>query len=270
MPEPGTPNAFKAALAQGRPQIGLWVALANPVSAEVCAGAGFDWLLLDGEHAPNDVRSLYTQLQAVAPYPPHAVIRPPVGDPVIIKQLLDIGAQTLLIPMVETAAQARDLVAATRYPPHGVRGVGAGLARVSRYGRTADYLTHANDSVSLLLQVESVGALAQLDEIAAVDGVDGVFIGPSDLAASMGLLGQAAHPDVLAACLDAARRIRSHGKAAGILTTNEAHARQFLDGGYTFVAVGTDVGLLMNATGALAARFGAGETTPNDPKTGGY
>nr|WP_255639049.1 4-hydroxy-2-oxoheptanedioate aldolase [Deinococcus betulae] len=252
---PVAENLFKAALKRGEPLIGLWLALADPYSAELCAGAGFDWLLVDGEHAPNDVRSTLAALQAIAPYPVQTLVRPPVGSAVLIKQLLDIGAHTLLIPMVETAEQARDLVAATRYAPRGVRGVGAALARASGFGRDAAYLQAADEQVCLLLQVESVAGLAALDEIAAVDGVDGVFIGPADLAASMGVLGQPGHPDVQEAIRDAARRIRAAGKAAGILSTDEAVARTYLEWGYSFVAVGTDVTLLSRATTALAARF---------------
>lgn len=248
-------NAFKAALARGETLIGLWLALADPYSAELCAGAGFDWLAIDGEHAPNDVRSTLAALQAVAPYPAQPIVRPPVGNDVIIKQLLDIGAQTLLIPMVESAAQARALVSATRYPPRGVRGVGAALARASGFGRDAAYLSHADEGVCLLLQVESAAGLEALDEIAATEGVDGVLIGPADLAASLGHLGQPGHPDVQSAIEDAARRIRGHGKAAGILSTDEAQARTYLAWGYTFVAVGTDVTLLSKATSALAERF---------------
>lgn len=248
-------NTFKAALARGETLCGLWLALADPYSAEVCAGAGFDWLLIDGEHAPNDLRSTLASLQALAAYPVVPLVRPPVGDTVGIKQLLDIGVRNILIPMVETPEQARALVAATRYPPRGVRGVGAALARASGFGRDAAYLSHADDGVCLLLQIESVAGLEALDEIAAVDGVDGVFIGPADLAASFGQLGQPGHADVQQAIQDAARRIRAAGKAAGILSTDEAQARVYLDWGYTFVAVGTDVTLLARATSGLAARF---------------
>ncbi|MBZ9716055.1 4-hydroxy-2-oxoheptanedioate aldolase [Deinococcus multiflagellatus] len=253
MPE----NAFKTALVRGDRLIGLWLALADPYSAELCAGAGFDWLLIDGEHAPNDVRSTLAGLQAVAPYPTHALVRPPIGSAVLIKQLLDIGAQTLVVPMVDTAEQARDLVAATRYPPRGVRGVGAALARASRFGRDAAYLRAADEGVCLIVQVESAAGLAALDEIAAVDGVNGVFIGPADLAASLGHLGQPGHPEVQVAIQQAAIRIRAAGKAAGILSTDEAVARTYLEWGYTFVAVGTDVTLLSRASSALASRFKA-------------
>ncbi|EYB69171.1 2,4-dihydroxyhept-2-ene-1,7-dioic acid aldolase [Deinococcus phoenicis] len=211
--------------------------------------------MIDGEHAPNDVRSILAQLQAVAPYPSAPVVRPPVGDPVLIKQLLDIGARNLLIPMVETAAQARELVAATRYPPQGIRGVASALVRASRFSRNAEYLGQADAGICLLVQVESVTGLEALDEIAAVEGVDGVFIGPADLAASFGHLGNPGHPEVQAAIREAARRIRAAGKAAGILATDENVARTYLEWGYTFVAVGVDVLLLARMTTGLAARF---------------
>lgn len=248
-------NSFKVALTRGDRLFGFWLALADAYSAEVCAGAGFDWLVIDGEHAPNDVRSILRQLQAVAPYPAAPVVRPPVGDPVLIKQLLDIGARNLLIPMVESAEQARELVAATRYPPQGIRGVASALVRASGFSRDTNYLRHANEGVCLLLQVETAAALEALDDIAGVDGVDGVFVGPADLAASMGHLGNPGHPDVQAAIRAAAAPIRAVGKAAGILATDEAVARTYLEWGYTFVAVGVDVLLLARMTGELAARF---------------
>lgn len=252
-----TTNPFKQALTRGDTLYGFWLALADPYSAEVCAGAGFDWLAIDGEHAPNDVRSTLANLQALAPYPSAPVVRPPLGDPVRIKQLLDIGAQNLLIPMVESAAQARELVAATRYPPQGIRGVASALVRASGFSRDTEYLQQANETVCLIVQVESAAALEALDDIAAVEGVDGVFVGPADLAASLGQLGNPGHPDVQAAIRSAAERIRAAGKAAGILATDDPAARRYLEWGYTFVAVGVDVLLLTQATTALAARFRA-------------
>ncbi|WP_371414721.1 4-hydroxy-2-oxoheptanedioate aldolase [Deinococcus sp. S9] len=243
------------ALSRGDTLYGFWLALADAYSSEVCAGAGFDWLVIDGEHAPNDLRSILRQLQAIAPYPSAPVVRPPVGDPVLIKQLLDIGARNLLIPMVETATQARELVAATRYPPRGIRGVGSALARASAFSRDTEYLKHADEGVCLLLQVESVTALEVLDEIAAVEGVDGVFVGPADLAASFGHLGNPGYPEVQAAIRVAAGRIRAAGKAAGILATDEGAARRYLEWGYSFVAVGVDVTLLARASTELLARF---------------
>ena len=254
---PAPVNRFKQALREKQPQIGLWLALASPYTAEICAGAGFDWLLLDGEHAPNDVPLLMSQLQALSAASGHAVVRAPMDAPWLIKQLLDIGAQTLLIPMVESAEQAEALVKAVRYPPQGIRGVGAALARASAFNRTADYLTSANEQICLLVQVESRAGLEQLDAIAATEGVDGVFIGPADLAADMGYPGQPAVAEVQHAVEQALIRIQSHGKAAGILSADALLCARYIELGATFVAVGSDVGLLVKSTSALAADFHA-------------
>jgi 4-hydroxy-2-oxoheptanedioate aldolase len=251
-------NPFKAALARGEPQVGLWLSLAQPYSAEVCASAGFQWLLIDGEHAPNDVRSTLAQLQAVAAYPAHPVVRAVSGDPALIKQLLDIGVQTLLVPMVDTPEQARAIVAATRYPPQGMRGVGAAVARASRWGARRDYLDAANDEACLLVQAETVAALTHLKDICAVDGVHGVFIGPADLAASMGHRGNPGHPEVQAAIETAIRTIVDSGKAAGTLTGDPKLARRYLELGARFVAVGIDVTMLVQAARKLAADFDLG------------
>jgi len=251
-------NPFKTALARREPQIGLWLSMANPYTAEVCASAGFQWLLIDGEHAPNDVRSTLAQLQAVAPYPSHPVVRAVTGDANLIKQLLDIGAQTLLIPMVDTPEQAAALAAATRYPPQGTRGVGAAVARASRWGARRDYLHIAGDEICLLVQAETTTALANLEAICAVDGVHGVFIGPADLAASMGHRGNAAHPEVQAAIERAIRTIVASGKAAGTLVGDTKLARRYLELGATFVAVGIDMTLLAQGTRRLAGEFGLG------------
>jgi 4-hydroxy-2-oxoheptanedioate aldolase len=248
-------NRFKSAIQSRQPQIGLWMSLAHAYTAEICATAGFDWLLVDGEHGPNDVRSMLAQLQAVAAYPGHAVVRAVSDDVALVKQLLDIGAQTLLIPMVDSAEQARRVVAATRYAPEGIRGVGSFVARASRWGGRTDYLAHANDEVCLLVQAETRTALHNLEAICAVDGVDGVFIGPADLAASLGHRGDAGHPDVLAAIDDAIRRIVASGKAAGILNTDQALARHYLALGCTFVAVGLDVSLLAAGVRTLRADY---------------
>lgn len=248
-------NAFKQALAEGRPQIGLWAALTSPYTAEICAGAGFDWLLIDGEHAPNTLQTILAQLQSIAPYPVAPVVRPPWNDAVIIKQLLDAGAQTLLVPMVRSADEAAAAVAAVRYPPHGVRGVGSALARASRWNRIPDYLKRADAQMCVLIQVEEPQGLAALDDILAVDGVDGVFIGPADLSANMGFRDEPDHPTVLAAIDDAILRIAAAGKAPGILQANPARAQHYLDLGALFVAVGTDVTLLARASEALAATF---------------
>ena len=255
-------NKFKAALLAGKPQIGLWVGLASAYTTEACAGAGFHWLLVDAEHAPNDLRSILAQLQAIAPYASQAVVRPPVGDMAMIKQLLDAGAQTLLIPMVETAEQAALMVRAMRYPPLGIRGVGSALARSSRWNRVPDYLTTADAEMCLLVQVESRTGLDNLEAIAAVPGVDGVFIGPADLSASLGFLGKPGDPTAVAAIDDAIRRIIASGKAAGILMSDEANARRYLDMGATFVAVGVDATLFARALDTLADKFIASADAP--------
>jgi 4-hydroxy-2-oxoheptanedioate aldolase len=249
-------NQFKADLRQPGARIGLWLGLADSYSAEICAGAGFDWLLIDGEHSPNDLRSVLQHLQAIAPYRSHPVVRPVVGDPAIIKQLLDVGAQTLLVPMVDTAEQAARLVAATRYPPVGIRGVSSALSRASRFARVPDYLTRADDSICLLLQIESLAGLANVSAIAETEGVDGVFIGPADLSASMGHLGNPGHPEVQAAIEGAIAKILAAGKAPGILMADEKLARRYIDLGCRFIAVGTDVTLLMRGTQALAQQYG--------------
>lgn len=264
---PAPTNQFKQALNENRPQIGLWLALASPVTAEICGGAGFDWLLLDAEHGPNDLPLLLAQLQALATSSSHPIVRVPVGDARMIKQVLDIGAQAILVPMVESGAHARAMVRAMRYPPAGMRGVGAALARASAYDRVPDYLTTANDEVCLLLQVESRAGLAALDDIASVEGVDGVFVGPSDLAADMGHLGNPGAAEVQRAIEAALGQIQSHGKAAGILTGDGALARHYLGLGATFVAVGHDVGLLGNSAARLAATFTA---RTQEPSGGGY
>lgn len=257
-------NPFKMALHNKQTQIGLWVGLADPYCAEICAGAGFDWLLIDGEHAPNDIRSTLAQLQATAAYPVHPIVRPVIGETWMIKQYLDLGVQTLLVPMVETAEQARQLVAATRYPPQGIRGVGSALARASRWNGIPNYLQGANDEICLLLQVESKAALENIDEIAATDGVDGVFIGPADLSASLGHLGNPGHPEVSSAIEDAIARITGAGKAAGILSADEKLAHHYLDLGCTFVAVGVDTSLFGRAVRNLASKFKAKQTAqPN-------
>lgn len=248
-------NSFKAALAQGKPQIGLWLGLANSYTAELNARIGYDWLLVDGEHAPNDLRSILAQLQAIASTVSQPVVRPAVEDMTSIKQLLDIGAQNLLVPMVESGAQARQLVAAVRYPPSGVRGVGSALARASHFNLIPDYLRLAAEHICLLLQVESRAGLDHLDEIAATEGVDGVFIGPSDLAAALGHLGDPDHPEVRAAIEHAIGRILDAGKAPGILTSNATAAQRYLELGATFVAVGTDVGVLVRGAQSLLQKF---------------
>jgi 4-hydroxy-2-oxoheptanedioate aldolase len=246
-------NRFKQSIAASKVQIGLWVSLADSYAIEIVAAAGFDWLLIDGEHAPNDLRSVLAQMQAVAAYPPHPVVRLPVGDAVLIKQYLDLGAQSLLIPMVETGEQAWQLVSATQYPPRGTRGVAT--ARASQWGAVTDYFARASESICLLLQVETVRALENLDEILAVEGVDGVFVGPSDLAASLGHIGHPSHPEVVSSIERAITKILARGKAAGILTTDPALARAYIQRGVTFCAVGVDTIMLSQAARTLARTF---------------
>ncbi|MGC5703280.1 4-hydroxy-2-oxoheptanedioate aldolase [Pseudomonas sp. NFXW11] len=258
-------NLFKQRLHHSEPQIGLWLGLADAYCAELAANAGFDWLLLDGEHAPNDLRSLLGQLQAIAPYAAQGIIRPPIGDIALIKQLLDIGAQTLLIPMVESAEQARLLVRAMHYPPQGIRGVGSALARASRWNNVEHYLDQADAQMCLLLQIETLEGLRNLDGILAVEGVDGIFIGPMDLSASMGHRGNPGHPEVLAAIEDAILRIRQAGKAAGILSADPRLARRCIELGANFVAVGVDTTVLMNGLRHLAGQYKALE----NPTSGG-
>ena len=263
-------NPFKQALAARQAQIGLWLSLAQPYTAEACATTGFQWLLIDGEHAPNDVRSTLAQLQAVAAYPAQPVVRAVEGNTALIKQLLDIGVQNLLVPMVDTPEQAQALVAATRYPPEGVRGVGAAVARASRWGARRDYLNEANGEVCLLVQAETTTALANLAAICDVGGVDGVFIGPADLAASMGHRGNPGHPDVQAAIEQAIATIVASGKAAGTLTGDATLARRYLELGATFVAVGIDITLMVQAARKLSADFGLSAAAAPAPGGSAY
>lgn len=248
-------NTFKQALADGRTQIGLFLGLANAYSAEIVAGTGFDWLLIDGEHGPNDLRSIIGQLQALAPYPVRPVVRTVDHDVARIKQLLDGGAQTLMVPMVETAADAEKLVRAMRYPPHGIRGVGTAMARAARWNGVEGYFAQADREMCLIVQIESTTGLAGLDDILKVEGVDAVFIGPSDLAASMGHLGNPGHPDVKAAVEAAIRKIGAGGKAAGVFSADPATAAAYREMGASFLLVGVDALLLRNSAVALADKF---------------
>jgi 4-hydroxy-2-oxoheptanedioate aldolase len=250
-------NAFKHAIAKGELQIGLWCSLCNPIAAEIVSHSGYDWLLIDTEHSPNEVPDVLAQLQAVAAAPGSAIVRPAWNDMVLVKRYLDIGAQTLLIPFVQNAEEAKRAVEYTRYPPQGVRGI-TGSGRASRYGRVRDYLKNAASEICVLVQVETRAALDRLEEIASVDGVDGVFIGPNDLSASFGHIGNWGHADVQAALEDAVKRLKAIRKPAGILTPNEEEAKKFIAWGYTFVAVGSDVGLLAKNADALAKRFKSG------------
>jgi len=248
-------NHFRDALRAGRTLIGLWVGLADANAAEALATTGYDWLLLDGEHAPNDPRSVLSQLRAVAPYPVHPVVRPVVGDVALVKQYLDVGAQTLLVPMIDTAEQAARVVAATRYPPKGIRGLGTGLARAARWNQVTGYLHKADEELCVLVQVETVKGMANLEAIAAVEGVDGVFFGPSDLSASMGFLGRVDAPEVMQAIAEGIAIVRRAGKAAGILAVEPTMARRCLELGAQFVAVGVDTTLLARASRELLQSF---------------
>jgi len=247
-------NALKHNLQAGKLQTGCWVSLASDASAEICAGAGFDWILIDMEHAPNELPMVHHQLHAAAAYPVPVVVRAPWNDTVLIKRLLDVGVQTLLLPYVQNEAEARRAVAAVRYPPRGVRGVSTN-SRANRFGRVTDYFKRAEDEICLILQMESRSALAQLEQIAAIDGVDGLFIGPQDLAADLGHLANPAHPEVQAVIADAIPRMKKTGKAAGILAFVEADARKWIEHGARFVAVTSDQYLLARETSAVAAKF---------------
>ena len=251
-------NLFKKRLLAGELQYGLWLGLSEIFSAEICAGAGFDWLLIDAEHGPNDLRTIFAQLQAIAPYGSQPVVRPPQGDHVLIKQLLETGVQTLLIPMVESAAQAAHLVEAMRYPPQGIRGVGSSIARASRWGRIGDYAEKANGQMCLLVQVETRAGLEQLDGILAVEGVDGVFFGAADLAASFGLLGQPNHPDIVAMIERGLARVAGCGKAGGVLCGERDLVNRYREAGARFIAVGVDSMLLAAATSSLCAAYKTG------------
>jgi 4-hydroxy-2-oxoheptanedioate aldolase len=248
-------NSFKAALAGGATQYGLWLGLTDPICIEIVAGAGYDWLCLDAEHAPFDRRSLLAGLQVAAAYPTHVMVRVADGSATTLKQVLDLGAQTVVVPMVESAKQARALVAAVRYPPRGIRGIGTAVARAARWNRVTDYVARADDQVCLVLQVESRRGLDSLKAIAAVDGVDAVFIGPADLAASLGHPGDAGHAEVRGAIRDAFAVIRAAGRAAGAISADEALAREYEAEGCNFLALGTDTGLLAAASAALISRF---------------
>lgn len=250
-------NGFKQALQARQVQIGFWLALANPNSAEICAGAGFDWVLIDCEHGPQTLPLVLAQLRAIECLGGcHAVVRVPSADGVALKQYLDLGIRSVLVPMVDTAEQAAAVVRACRYPPEGVRGIGG--ARASRWGRDAHYVHEANAQMCVMVQVETRRGLENLEEITSVEGVDGVFIGPADLAASLGHLGDPGHPEVQNVVTDALRRVQAAGKASGILTAIESLANEYIDRGAVFVAVGLDTHMLARQTTALAARFERG------------
>lgn len=247
-------NVFKAALARGELQIGLWSNLCSPIAAEIVAHSGFDWILIDTEHSPNGPQLVLAQLQAMQAGTATPIVRPGWNDSLLIKPLLDIGAQTLLIPFVQSAEEAKRAVACCRYPPAGVRGI-TNTSRSSCYGRIADHLERADAEICLLVQIETCEALDLLEAIASIDGVDGVFVGPADLSASLGHIGNPSHPEVQAAIADAAKRLAAIGKPAGILTTTESDARRYIEWGYRFIGLGSDVGVLARNADSLVKTF---------------
>lgn len=249
-------NRFKRALQAGKPQIGMWSHLCSHISTEILGQCGLDWLVLDMEHSPNELDTILAQLQALKDSPTMPVVRPPWNDMVTFKRLLDLGAQTLIVPYVQNAEEARNAVAYTRYPPHGVRGF-AGSPRASGYGRIKDYAQRCGDEICLLIQIETLEGLKHLEAIASIDGVDGIFIGPGDLSADMGYLGQPSHPEVVKVVEDGFKRILACGKAPGILVGGDALTRHYLDIGGLFVAVGADQNVLRDGVTQLAARFKA-------------
>ena len=249
-------NRFKRALASGKRQIGIWSSSGSPAAVEMIAHAGFDWVLLDTEHAPNELPDIMHQMRAMMGSTPEPIVRPAWNDLVLLKRFLDAGAQTLLIPFVQNEEEALAAVRATRYPPHGNRGVSVST-RANRYGRVTEYFRRVHDEICVLVQLETGAALERLEAIAAVDGVDGIFIGPSDLAAALGHLGNPGHPEVQTAIRSAIERSQAAGKPAGILAPVEEDARRYLEWGALFVAVGADMGLLRKAADELARRFKA-------------
>ncbi len=257
--------SFRAVLSGAdRGLVGMWVCSGSPLLAEVAAGSGLDWLLIDMEHSANTLESVLVQLQAVAAYPITPLVRVPSNDIVSIKQVLDLGAQNLIVPMVSSAEEARAAVAATRYPPAGVRGVGSALSRSARWNRVDGYLRDADAHISLTVQIETAAGVEAAAEIAAVDGVDAVFVGPSDLSASLGLLGQQTHPEVVAAVETVFAAVRAAGTPVGVNAFDPAAADAYLAAGADFVAVGADVALLARASEALAARFIAPAASERD------
>ncbi len=260
-------NVFKQSLSNSKPMFGLWMGIPDTTVAEIGAGAGFDWVLIDAEHGPFDLRSVMHHLQAIEPYPVSSIVRPAEGQTALIKQYLDIGVQTLLIPMVDTAEQAKRLVQAAYYPPQGIRGLGTSMARAADWNRIANYLERANEEICLIIQIESVEGLKNIDEIVAVDGVDAVFIGPSDLSASMGYIGNPGHPEVVAAIEAAFKTIIAAGKHAGVLAVTKELVEKYVAAKASFIGVGVDAALLVNASKQLAADF---IDTVDDKKSAGY
>lgn len=259
-------GSFRAALgANSRAMIGMWLCSGSPISAEICAGSGLDWLLIDTEHAPNGLESVLAQLQACSGSPVHTVVRLPAVDAVAMKQILDLGATTVLVPMVNTPEQAALVAAAAAYPPEGIRGVGSALARAASWNRTENYLLDARSGITVLVQIETEEAVRNAAAIAAVPGIDGVFIGPSDLAASMGYLGQQEHPEVVAAVRRTIEAVHAAGKPVGVNAFAPETAEAYLAAGVDFILVGADVALLARGSEALAARYGGGAPAPGAP-----
>jgi len=247
-------NRFKAGLREGRSQIGIWVSIPGSGTAEAMAGCGFDWMVIDSEHTALDLPTMQSMLQAVEPYPTSAIVRPGWNDATEIKRILDLGAQSIIIPYVQTAEEARAAVSAVRYPPEGLRGI-AGTSRASRFGAIPDYITRANAEICLVVQIESAQGLDNIEAIAAVEGIDGLFIGPADLAASLGFPGQAGHSEVKVRIFDAIRRIRAAGKPAGLLSLDPVFTAEAIAAGTTFTAVDHDVALLLRGANALVAKW---------------
>lgn len=259
-------NPFKAAL-DGETRYGCWAGFGTAYATEILATTGFDWLLIDGEHAPNPVPAVLGQLQAVAPYATAPVVRAVNHDPALIKQLLDIGAQTLMVPMVDTAEQAEALVRAMRFPPHGIRGVGGGLTRATRWDAIPDYIQTAHQQLTLIAQVESQRGIDNVEAIAAVDGVDAVFVGPADLSTGVGHVGNPGHEDVQAMIRHALKATHDAGKAAGILAPAEDDARRYAQWGFDFIAVGIDISLLRQAAQATIDRYRTGTSPAPESQT---
>lgn len=250
---PAPVNELKMALLRGEPQFGVWLTLAHGAAAEIAGKAGFDWCLIDGEHGPNTLQTITAQLQALAGTPAHAVVRVPVGEDWVLKQVLDLGAQTIVVPMVHTAEQAAQVAAAVRYPDKGVRGMGAALARSSDYGSIVDYVSTANEQICLFVQIESVAGVENIDAIAATDGVDGVFVGPADLSADMGFVGQMDAPEVLAAIDHVYARTKAAGKIVGTVSFDPADYQVQLDKGAIFLGLGGEAIVLSQGLRAMAA-----------------
>lgn len=257
-------NRFKGRLHAGEQMLGLWFGLANNMAAEICAQSGFDWLLIDGEHSPLSDRDILSCLQAVAPYDICPIVRPVSGDKNVLKRLADVGVQTFLVPMIDTSEEAEAVVQAVRYPPQGTRGLGTSMARAARWNMTRDYITRANDQMCVILQIETRAGLANLDAIARVDGVDAVFIGPSDLGAALGYPGQASHPKVIKAVGDALRAVRAAGKPAGVLAVTSELVETYRAAGASFVGVGSDCGVLAKGVQRLYESFASGIDAKGD------